>query len=159
MKKIKYFMFATIAATSFLSSCGGEKKEEAPKEETVETAPVEAAVDAGNLEARIAAGKVAYEKICQVCHQADGKGLPAAFPPLAQSDYLEADLNRAIDGVVNGLSGEITVNGEKYNSVMPAAALTDEEIADVFTYVLNSFGNKGGEVNAEQVKALRKEVK
>ncbi len=90
------------------------------------------------------------------CHQADGKGLPATFPPLAGSDYLAADLPRAIGGVVNGLTGEITVNGEKFNQAMPAATNTDEEIADAFTYVLNNFGNKGGEVSAAEVKATRK---
>lgn len=65
-------------------------------------------------------------------------------------------MSRAISGVVNGLSGEITVNGEKYNQVMPASTLTDEEIADVFTYILNNFDNKGGEVTAAEVKAVRK---
>ena len=95
---------------------------------------------AGGLDAKIASGKAVYEKVCQACHQADGKGLPATFPPLAGSDYLAADLPRAIGGVVNGLTGEITVNGEKFNQAMPAANLTDEEVAAAFTFVLNNFG-------------------
>jgi mono/diheme cytochrome c family protein len=70
--------------------------------------------------AQIAAGKAVYDVACLACHQADGKGLPGAFPPLAGSDYLLGDKNRAVGVVVRGLQGEVVVNGIKYNSVMPA---------------------------------------
>jgi len=157
MKNLKLVALATLATATFLFSCGGDDKKEVS--ETPAEAPksmLEETPAAGGLDARMAAGKAVYEKTCQACHQADGKGLPATFPPLAGSDYLDADLPRAIGGVVNGLTGEITVNGEKFNQTMPAATNTDEEIADAFTYVLNSFGNKGGEVSAADVKATRK---
>jgi hypothetical protein len=97
-----------------------------------------------------------YQSTCSACHGAEGKGVEGAFPPLAGSDYLNADPKRGIHAVVKGLSGEITVNGKKFNSVMPAQALDDEKIANVLTYVLNSFGNKGGEVKPEDVAAARK---
>jgi nitrite reductase (NO-forming) len=156
MKNLKITLITTVIAFILLSSCSN-KKNESPSIVTEKTAlPSEEDTETTSLEAKKASGKVAYEKVCQACHQADGKGIAATFPPIANSDYLDADINRAIDGVVNGLSGEITVNGEKYNSVMPPAALTDEEIADVFTYILNNFGNKGGQVETSQVKALRK---
>ena len=61
-------------------------------------------------------GKVVYDKVCIACHQATGQGIPGAFPPLAKSDYLNKDVNRAIKGVVKGLTGPITVNGKKFNS-------------------------------------------
>ncbi len=138
----------------FLVSCGGNKTNES---KTQNEKPTSMVTDAPSpLEQKISAGKTIYENVCKACHQADGKGLPKAFPPLAQSDYLQADINRAIAGVVNGLSGEIIVNGEKFNQIMPKSTLNDEEIAAVFTYVLSNFGNKGGEVQPEQVKVLRK---
>ncbi|ULJ64472.1 copper-containing nitrite reductase [Wielerella bovis] len=122
-----------------------------------ETAKVEAGTPkAGSKEERVKAGEVVYKANCLACHGVEGKGVEGAFPPLAESDYLNADHKRAIQAVVKGLSGEITVNGKKYNSVMPAVSLNNEEVANVLTYVLNTFGNKGGEVKPEDVAAARK---
>lgn len=155
MKKMTLIAVAALTSATILYSCGGDEKKEATTAST--EAPQSMVEDApAGKDAKITEGKAVYEKVCQACHQADGKGLPATFPPLAESDYLAADLTRSIDGVVNGLKGEITVNGAKYNQVMPAATLTDDEVAAAFTYVLNNFGNKGGEVNASDVKAVRK---
>ena len=104
-----------------------------------------------------AKGKVVYDKVCIACHQATGQGIPGAFPPLAKSDYLNKDVNRAIKGVVKGLTGPITVNGKKFNSAMPAqSTLTDQQIADVFTYVYASWGNNKTVVTPAMVKAQRK---
>ncbi len=97
-----------------------------------------------------------FDTVCMACHQADGKGLPGAFPPLAGSDYLLGDKDRAIGVVVNGLQGEVVVNGAKFNSVMPAMVqLSDQEIADALTFAMNSWGNAGGAVAAAQVAAVR----
>lgn len=104
---------------------------------------------------RITEGKKIYESICQACHQADGHGIPAAFPPLASSDYFAKDPNKAISAVVNGLSGVVTVNGKTYNGVMPKQTLTDDQVANIVTFVLNNFGNKGGEVTPQMVKGIR----
>jgi nitrite reductase (NO-forming) len=101
-------------------------------------------------------GKRVYTTICFACHQLDGKGLPFAFPPLANSDFLMADKARSIAAVVHGQQGEITVNGKKFNGVMPAVTnLTDDDVANVLTYVRNSFGNKGEAVTPEEVAAVR----
>lgn len=105
---------------------------------------------------KIKAGKLLYERSCFACHQPDGSGLSNAFPPLAESDYLNADVDRAIKAVVHGLSGEITVNGQQYQSVMPAQVLTDEEVANVMTYIYNSWKNNGTEVTEERVSSIRK---
>ena len=121
----------------------GARKE--PKEE----------VKALSFEERMTFGKDKYMATCSACHQADGKGIENAFPPLANSDYLNADVDRAIDIVLHGKTGEITVNGKKYNSVMTAQALTDEEVSNVLTYVYNSWGNSKKEVTPEMVKAVR----
>lgn len=101
-------------------------------------------------------GKVIYNKICVACHQAEGQGIPNAFPPLAKSDYLNKDTNKAIKAVANGLNGEITVNGKKYNSVMPNPNLNDQEIADVLTFVYSSWGNNKKVVTPAMVKAQKK---
>lgn len=103
-----------------------------------------------------AKGKVVYDKVCVACHQATGAGIPGAFPPLAKSDYLNADVNRAIKGVVKGLTGPITVNGKKFNSAMPAQAISDQQIADAMTYVYASWGNNKTVVTPAMVKAQRK---
>ncbi len=111
---------------------------------------------AANKAERIEMGRGAYQTNCVACHQADGQGIAGAFPPLAKSDYLNADVNRAIDTVLSGLQGEITVNGEPYNNVMPSLGLSDEKIANILTYVLNSWDNDGGEVSPAQVSKRRK---
>lgn len=85
---------------------------------------------------------------------AAGEGIENVYPPLAQSDYLK-DKTRAIHQVINGSSGEIVVNGKKYNNTMPPQQLSDEEIAAVLTYVYSGWENGGGTVTAEEVKAVR----
>ena len=100
-------------------------------------------------------GKAIYNKTCVACHQANGQGIPNAFPPLAKSDYLNADVNRAIRAVIHGLNGPITVNGKKYNSAMTSQNLTDQEISDVLTYVYSSWGNNKTKVTPEMVKTQR----
>lgn len=104
---------------------------------------------------RIAAGQIIYKQNCLACHQAEGQGVAGAFPPLAQSDFLKNQLDQAIHAVANGLEGPITVNGESYNSVMPKLSLSDEQIANVLTYVLNNWDNPGGEVTPAMVQKQR----
>ena len=82
-------------------------------------------------------------------------GVPNTFPPLAKSDYLNADVNKVIDGLIHGNQGEMVVNGVTYNGVMPPQALSDEEMADVLTYVYNSWENNPQEVTTEMVAARR----
>ena len=111
---------------------------------------------AAGIAAQMKAGESTYQTVCLACHQADGKGLPGAFPPLAGSDYLLGDKDRAVGVVVRGLEGEVVVNGVKFNSVMPAMTqLSDQEIADALTYAMNSWGNQGGAVNVAKVAAVR----
>ena len=104
---------------------------------------------------RVLFGQRIYEQNCLACHQANGQGVPGAFPPLAGSDYLLSDPNRAIDVLLKGLSGEISVNGESYDGVMPAVSLNDEQMANVLTYILNTWENNGGEITPKQVSELR----
>lgn len=110
---------------------------------------------AASVEERIKFGKQIYSQTCFACHQGEGQGIANAFPPLAKSDYLNADVNRAIDIVLHGKTGEITVNGAKYNSVMTAQTLTDEEVANVLTFIYNSWGNNKSEVTPIMVTKAR----
>jgi nitrite reductase (NO-forming) len=121
-----------------------------------------AAQSAGTLtkEQQIQAGAVLFKGTCSVCHQENGQGIPNVFPPLAGSDYLKADTQRAIGVALNGLTGPVTVNGATYNSVMPPMSqLNDDEIANILTYVVNTWGNTDGTINAQQVKDLRAKTK
>jgi nitrite reductase (NO-forming) len=113
-------------------------------------------VKAGSKAQQIEFGQRIFEANCQACHQAQGQGIPGAFPPLAKSDYLNVDPLRAVDAILHGLSGKLNVNGVDYNGVMPAMRLDDEDIANVVTFIANSWENKGATITPEQVAARRK---
>lgn len=110
---------------------------------------------AQNLDERLEFGKDVYSRTCAACHQQNGQGLSGAFPPVANSDYLNEDIGRAIDVILNGLRGEITVNGEVFNSVMPGQNLTEEEVANVLTYITHQWDNTPVEVTPEMVQAQK----
>jgi nitrite reductase (NO-forming) len=108
-------------------------------------------------EMQIEKGKQVYMQVCFACHMPDGKGMPNVFPPLAKSDFLMADRDRAMRIVLKGLSGPVTVNGSTYNSAMPPqeAVLSEQQIADVLTYVMNSWGNSGEPVKVDDVRRVK----
>ena len=106
-------------------------------------------------EERMTEGSKVFNMACFACHQADGRGLPGVFPPLAGSDFLKADPDRAIAIVIHGLQGEIVVNGNKFNSIMTPQPFNDQQIANVLTFVNNSWGNTGPVFTAEQVRKVR----
>ena len=107
--------------------------------------------------ASAAAGQKVYSTNCSSCHQANGKGQPGVFPPLAGNAVVTGDPTKVISIVKNGLSGKITVNGATYNGQMPAwkGTLSDADIAAVITYIRTSWGNKGTPVTAAQVTAVK----
>jgi mono/diheme cytochrome c family protein len=106
-------------------------------------------------------GQDLYEMACLPCHQPEGKGLLGVYPPLAGSEWVRGDSSRLIKILLHGLGGPITVAGQSFGVrpdaiAMPSlSGLTDEQIADVLTYVRNDFGEKAGDVSAEQVKKMR----
>jgi len=101
-------------------------------------------------------GQHLYQTYCVGCHQAEGQGIPGTFPPLAKSDFLMADTGRVIETVLNGLTGPLEVNGQRYNGTMPPMGhLMDEDIADVLTYIRTSWGNTGAPVTTADVAAVR----
>jgi nitrite reductase (NO-forming)/hydroxylamine reductase len=109
-----------------------------------------------SLSDRIARGQQLYLSNCAACHQPNGAGLAGAFPPLAKSDFINGNKTAAIKAVIDGLSGKITVNGQTYNGVMPNMAhLSNEDLADILTYVFNSWGNDKTVVQPAEVAAVR----
>ena len=109
-------------------------------------------ITAQNLTKSIGNGKKVYALNCASCHMQNGQGITGAYPPLAKSDYLMADANRSIKIVRNGLNGDITVNGQKYNLPMTGVPISDQETVDVLNYIRNSWGNKGREITIAEVK-------
>ena len=101
-------------------------------------------------------GAAVYARTCIACHQPTGLGLPPVFPPLATAPIVAGNPELPVKFILQGLMGPITVNGMTYNSMMPpVAGVSDADIADVLTYVRQSFGNKANAVTADQVKAIR----
>jgi nitrite reductase (NO-forming) len=107
-------------------------------------------------EIQVEKGKQIFMQTCFVCHQVDGQGILGQIPPLAKSDFLMADKERAMRIVLQGQTGELTVNGKKFNGTMiPLNYLADDDIANVLTYVRNSFGNSGDPVSLAEVRRIR----
>jgi len=124
-----------------------------------DTAVHDAEVAAGTVGDVAAAGEAVFLANCAACHQPTGQGLPGAFPPLAQSDFLLGNRQEVMQAALFGLSGPITVNGQDYNGVMPSMGyLPDEDLAAVLTYVFSAWGNTGSAVSVEEVAALRAEL-
>lgn len=109
----------------------------------------------GGLTASMTRGKQVYLTQCLACHQADALGVQGMNPSLVKTKQVLGDKAALVKIVLNGLQG-VDIDGESYNGVMaPHSDLTDQEIADVLTYVRNSFGNKASAVTPAQVKAVR----
>jgi len=105
-------------------------------------------------------GKTLYTSYCSNCHQADGTGLGKVYPPLAKADYMLSDLSATICIIKNGMQGEITVNGVIYDQKMPANnSLTDLEVAEIATYINNSWGNAKGLIPVKDVQNSLKSCK
>jgi nitrite reductase (NO-forming) len=148
MKSLKIGLLSlSVVVTVVLASCsGGNADKQERADEKAAAAPAAAATPVS--------GEEVYKKTCSACHQPDGKGIQKTFPPLAKSDFI-ANKEASIKQVIEGKTGELVVNGEKYNNTMPPQALSDDEIAAVLTYVYSNFGNTGGPVTADEVKSVR----
>jgi mono/diheme cytochrome c family protein len=110
--------------------------------------------------ASIKRGQQVFSTTCIVCHQKNGGGVPRMNPPLIKTEYVLGDKSRLIQIVLKGLSEPIEIEGEQFTNAMPSfASLTDRQIADVLTYVRNSFGNKATAVTMAQVTVERAKTK
>jgi len=108
------------------------------------------------LKESIKRGNTVYSDFCVSCHLPNGNGVNKIYPPLANSDYLEANRDASIKGLKFGLKGKIKVNGVEYNKYMPPMGLSAEEIADVMNYMNHSWGNTFGKiVTVVEVSAIK----
>jgi mono/diheme cytochrome c family protein len=97
-------------------------------------------------------GEELYLKHCSNCHQDNGKGLGLVYPPVDQSDFIDKNLEKTVCLIEYGTSGEMLVNGKSFNKAMPGIpTLTDLEIAEITTYLYNSWGRSKGLVEVKQV--------
>ncbi|AYL95974.1 c-type cytochrome [Mucilaginibacter celer] len=104
-------------------------------------------------------GSALYQQYCQNCHGKEGLGLQSLIPPLTDSTYLKNNKTKLACFVQKGLEGKITVNGRVFDDQMQGDDLSPIEIAKVLTYITNSFGNKLGTINLEQVQGDLKNCK
>ena len=109
--------------------------------------------------AKMEAGKKVYDTNCLGCHMANGKGVPRMNPPLVNSPYVMGHAASLIELVLKG-SDFFGKADRNYNNLMaPFSALKDEQIADVITYIRNTYAKTGDEINAEEVKQVREKIK
>ena len=120
-----------------------------------EAKPVVAATAAKPAPAAQLRGRAVYDANCAACHQPDGKGVAGVFPPLANSDFFQQRPYEMAHIVLNGRSGELVVNGEHYNGVMPPQDLSDEDIAAVINYISTDMNSGKPVLDADKVRAMR----
>ncbi|WP_419801206.1 c-type cytochrome [Mucilaginibacter sp.] len=113
---------------------------------------------ADNLIRGKATASAVYSTYCVSCHQANGKGDGNRFPPVAASEWVNGDKTKLISVILNGLNGPVMVKGLSYNEVMPAHGrfLSNEQVAEVLTYIKSNFGNTPETVTPKEVEAVRK---
>lgn len=124
------------------------------------TAQTKKASQPVNSKASIARGQIVYRKVCLSCHMADGGGVPRLNPPLIKTSYILGDKSKIIYIVLHGMADRVPIEDEYYsNNMAPHTDLSNQQIADVLTYVRNSFGNKASAVTVAEVKAVRDKKK
>ena len=106
-----------------------------------------------------ARGKAVYLEYCVACHQADGAGVADLNPPVIKSPYILGEKSRLISVILKGMQN-VEIDGKSYSHLMPPhIVLTDQQIADVLTYVRANFTNKASMVSPAEVKAVRAKTK
>ena len=159
--------FSTMVCFLLVGSIGCGDKEpqkKAPKKETTTQTKSQSDKAPKQEEVKTASGpgKELYVKNCQQCHMADGNGLEEVYPPLAGSAWPVKEFSVPVRIVLHGLKGDLTVKGVKYGAMQMEPhkdKLNDQEVADVLNFVRTSWGNKGSEISAEQVKQVRDKYK
>ena len=140
-----------LCLSILILSCGDSKKGDKAQKPEKET-PIQDA----KLTESINRGFIVYKDFCFACHLPNGVGVSGAFPPLAKSDFLMKNREESIKAIKYGMTGEVVVNGETYNSVMAPLGLSDEEVADVMNYISNSWGNKNNTIiTAKEVSKIQ----
>ncbi len=157
MKRIFKLTIICLLSGGLFISC--QNKAEKKKVEAVSSEELATEINE-NLPAAVVEkehpGKAVYTQYCLTCHQADGSGVPNMHPPLTPGSWVGKEPQELIAVMMKGLNGKIEVNGEVYNNFMPShAILTNEEMADVLSYIRSSFGNDFEPVTSDMVKKIR----
>ena len=154
MKKV---LFAAIAGTGLVVLMAAQTKPTQTK--PTQTKPGQTK-PAAITKKTMADGKKVYDSYCLACHQADGGGVPRLNPPLQRTSFVLGNKKKLIEIVLKGMSEEIEIDGEVYDNNMSAHNfLSDQQVADVLTYVRNSFTNKASAVTPAEVKTVRSKLK
>ena len=159
MKRLSFVLASGIIGIAVvMSSCssGTEQKTQKP-ETTVQkdaNAPA-AAANTNEMAAQMARGEQIYKEKCIVCHQANGQGIPNAFPSLVGSKFLLEQKVLAISQVLNGSEKVAATRTVKFPAPMPPQVNTKDDAVAVINYVLNNFGNNGGHVTLDDVKDVQ----
>lgn len=157
MKKL--FMMASAVLLAIILMSQTKKPAVQAKPATAGKKPVAGATSVGGgVTASIARGKIVYDATCLPCHQADGLGVSNMNPPLSKTKWVLGDKGKLAQIVLKGLpGGQIDIDGDTFHNPMPAqeSVLTDQQIADVLTFIRNNFGNKASAVAVTEVKAAR----
>jgi mono/diheme cytochrome c family protein len=144
-----FFLLAMQVAQSQTS-----QKKTAPTKTTTK------ATASSSLKSTMQRGELVYKSVCLTCHQADGGGVPRMNPPLIKTKWVLGDKTKLITLMLKGMNEPIEIEDEEYHNPMPPhAQLSDQQIADVLTFVRNSFGNKASAVTPTEVKSVRAKVK
>ncbi|PUZ20705.1 Cytochrome c, mono-and diheme variants [Chitinophaga costaii] len=156
---MKYFLAMGVLLLVGMQTALAQTKPpaKAPIKSATVTKPIPGkATAAGGLVASISRGKAVYTQYCLTCHQVDGGGVPRMNPPLIGTDYVKGDNVRLIKVVLQGFSEKVEIEGDTYSNTMaPHNFLTDQQVADVLTYIRNSFGNKVKGIQPAQVQQVR----
>jgi len=144
-----FFLLAVQVAQSQTS-----QKKTAPTKTTTK------ATASSSLKSTMQRGELVYKSVCLTCHQADGGGVPRMNPPLIKTKWVLGDKTKLITLMLKGMNEPIEIEDEEYHNPMPPhTELNDQQIADVLTFVRNSFGNKASAVTPTEVKSVRAKVK
>lgn len=150
---VSVFIVSIISCNSGSSNTNQSSEKESQKLAVNETEKESATSGQEFMES----GKKVYDRVCLVCHQTDGSGVPNMYPPIIESDYIMGNTDSLIHIILDGMKGPVIVKGEEYNSIMPPqkGVLDDQEVADLINYLRNSFDNSGEFVKPEDVEAMR----
>lgn len=130
--------------------------------DTAPAAPERSLTESEEIQA--VAGRTLYAQICAGCHGAEGEGLRPIAPPLARSEWVTDSTDRLIRIVLHGVQGTIDVDGSTYEppgvlpEMPPLAALNDEQLASVLTYIRDAWEHTATPVSADQVAHIRDET-
>lgn len=152
------FVLGLMGLAVVINSCSSGSEQKAQKPETTvqkdASAPA-AAASTNEMAAQMARGEQIYKEKCIACHQANGQGLPNAFPSLVGSKFLLEQTKLAVSQVLNGSANVAANRTVKYPAPMPPQVATKDDAVAVINYVLNNFGNNGGHITLEDIKDVQ----